>query len=137
MPILSMTEHQKLTEILESLAGGDFFTIKEVLKSKFFHKCFRPVPISVASSSGDNSEDIPSSDVALVAGDEGQSHHFRDESHRGDHSRDGLIEYIGTIRKKIKKVLPRLRNLILLRLLGVKVRPLLSDLEWSDTDLIL
>ena len=119
--VLSTTEHERLIGILDSPVGEDFFTIKEVLESKFFHRCFRPIPISMASNSGDNGEDIPSSGAASVTDNEGQSYHFRDEPRRDDQSRDGSVEYIGTIRKEMRKVLPRLPNLTLLRLLGEKV----------------
>ena len=73
------------------------------------------------SSGGDNGEDIPTGGAASIAGNEGESHHSRDELRRGDHSQDGSIEYIGTIRNEMRKVLPHLPDLTLLRLLGGKV----------------
>ena len=76
----------------------------------------------MASSGGDNNEEIPTSGVVLATGDEGESHIFRDEPRRCDHSLAGLVEYIGTIRKEMRKFLPRLLDLTLLRLLGVKVQ---------------
>ena len=81
-----MTEQERLDGILNSLSGGDFFTIKEVLESKSFCRCFKLDSRSMASNGGDNEEDIPTSGAAPIVGDEGESYHFQDESRRGDHS---------------------------------------------------
>ncbi|GFS34987.1 hypothetical protein Acr_00g0037160 [Actinidia rufa] len=59
LPILSSTEQKRLDEILDLLVGGDTFKIMDVLESKSFHRCFKSTPTSMASSGGDNSEDIP------------------------------------------------------------------------------
>ncbi|GFS41412.1 hypothetical protein Acr_00g0074140 [Actinidia rufa] len=74
----------------------------------------------MTSSNGNNGEKKLVGDAAHVAANEGESHHFRDDPPRGDHSRDGSDEYIGTIRKEMRKVLTCLPNLTLLRLLGGK-----------------
>ncbi|GFS42084.1 hypothetical protein Acr_00g0078020 [Actinidia rufa] len=58
----------------------------------------------MASSGKDNGEGILTSGATLVMGDEGESHHSRDEPSRGDHSQYGLVEYIGTIRKEMRKL---------------------------------
>ena len=60
---------------LDSLEEGDFFTIEEVLTSKYFRKCFRPSSESMTSSSKENGEDIPTGGAAPVVGDEGEPHH--------------------------------------------------------------
>ena len=65
----------------------------------------------MASSGKDGGDDVPIGEVALVAGDEGESHH----------SREGLVEYIGTIRKEMRRILPCLPDLTMLRLLGGKI----------------
>ena len=82
--------------------------------------CFQPATNSMISSGGDNGEDTHTGDAALVVGDEDESHHFQDESRRDDHSRDGSVEYIGNIRKEMRRVLPRFPDLTLLSLLGEK-----------------
>ncbi|GFZ15805.1 hypothetical protein Acr_25g0002140 [Actinidia rufa] len=66
----------------------------------------------------DNAENKSAGDAAQVIGDEGESYHSRDEHPRGDHSRDGSVEYTGTIRKGMMKILPHLPYITLLRLLG-------------------
>ena len=75
----------------------------------------------MASNDGDNAKDKPIGGATPIVGDQCESHHSRDEHPQGDHSLDGLVEYIGTIRKEMIKVLPRLPDQTLLRLLGEKV----------------
>ena len=53
----------------------------------------------MASSGGDDGEDVPTGGSASIADDEGESHHSRGELRRDDHSRDGSVEYIRTIKK--------------------------------------
>ena len=74
----------------------------------------------MVSSGGDKAEDKLAGNAAHVVGTEGESHHSRDDPPRGDHSRDDSVEYIGTIRKGMKKVLPYIPDVTLLRLLGEK-----------------
>ncbi|GFS34121.1 hypothetical protein Acr_00g0032370 [Actinidia rufa] len=131
--VLSTTEQERLDGILDSVLGENFFTIKEVLKSKFFRRYFKLNSKSMASSGGDNGKDIQIGGMALVVGDKGESHHSRDESYRDDHSQDGSIEYIGTIRKEMRKVLPRLPDLTLLGILGEKSDH--SSLVWNQVAL--
>ncbi|GFY81052.1 hypothetical protein Acr_01g0008610 [Actinidia rufa] len=68
--VLSMTGQERLDRILNSLVGGDFHLIKEVLKSKSFHKCFKLTPQSMTSSG----RDILTGGAPPVAGDEGRAH---------------------------------------------------------------
>ena len=74
----------------------------------------------MASSGGDNADDKLEDDVAHVAGNEGESHYSRDDPLRRDHFQDDSVEYIGTIKKGMRKTLPHLPDLTLLRLLGEK-----------------
>ena len=83
----------------------------------------------MASSGGDNAEDKLEDDVAHVAGNEGESHYSRDDPPRSDHFQDDSVKYIGTIRKCMRKTLPHLTDLKLLRFLGGKVRPHILVLE--------
>ena len=54
---------------------GDFFSIKEVLEFKSFHRCFKLSSKSMASSGGDDGEDIPTNRATPIAGDDGESHY--------------------------------------------------------------
>ncbi|GFS32103.1 hypothetical protein Acr_00g0020870 [Actinidia rufa] len=69
-PILSMTEQERINGILDSISGGNFFTIKELLESKSFHRIFKLGPKSMASNGGDNGEDIPTGDAPPIVSDE-------------------------------------------------------------------
>ncbi|GFY95447.1 hypothetical protein Acr_10g0008320 [Actinidia rufa] len=80
--ILSWTKLQRLNGILDSLVKGDTFAIKKVLESKSFHRCFRLASKSMASSGRDSGKDIPAGRTTPVAGDEGESHHSRDDPRR-------------------------------------------------------
>ena len=64
---------------MDLLDEGDFFTIKEILDFKYFCRCFQSAIDSIASSGENNGEDIQTSDATLVADDEDESHHSRDE----------------------------------------------------------
>ncbi|GFY89061.1 hypothetical protein Acr_06g0010010 [Actinidia rufa] len=66
-------------------------------------------------------------------GDEGASHHFRDDPRRGDNSRDDSVEYLGTIRKWHMRVLLHLLDRILLTILGEKFQPLVPSLELGSS----
>ena len=76
---------------------------------------------SMVSSSEENGKDILTGGATPIAGDEGKSHHSRYELHRDDHSQDSSVEYIGTIKKEMRRILPRLPDLTMLRLLGRKI----------------
>ncbi|GFZ10862.1 peptidoglycan-binding LysM domain-containing protein [Actinidia rufa] len=112
-----------------------FTTLPQVLESKSFRRCFKLDSKSMVPSDGDNGEDIPTGGAAPVARNEGESHHSRDEPRRGDHSQDGSVEYIGTIRKEMRKVFPHLPDLTFLRLLGEKSDH--SSLVWNQVALAL
>ena len=89
----------------------------------------------------------PSGSAAPVLGNEGESHHSQGEPCQGDHSRDSSIEYPGTIERRMRKILPPLLDLTLLRLLNGKVKSLIPSLDsgssssspkaWSDPWLLL
>ena len=121
-PVLSTIEQQRLDGIMNSLVKGDFFPIKEVLESTSFHRCFKLSSKSMASSGGDDGKDIPTSGATPIAGDEGESHHSRDDHRRGDNARDDSVEFLGTIRKEMRRILLRLPDLTLLRLQGKKFK---------------
>lgn len=75
----------------------------------------------IASNGRDNAKET-SIDGATTLGDEGESRRSRDELCPGDHTRDDLVECIGTI-KRSERLLSRLPDQILLSILGAKVGP--------------
>ena len=60
----------------------------------------------MVSNGRDNVEEKPAGDAAHIVADEGESHLSRDDPPRGDHSRDNSVEYIGTIKKRMREILP-------------------------------
>ena len=80
----------------------------------------------MSSSGEDNVEDRVEKSVGTVAfmGDESESRHTRDKHPQSKSPRDESIEYIGTIRKEMRRILPRLPDLTLLRWLGGKFETL-------------
>ena len=74
-------------------------------------------------SSSSRDKDTSGDGVVTVSGDEGESCYPRDELSQSESSRDELVEYLGTIKKEMRRILPRLPDLTLLRWLGEKVRP--------------
>ena len=54
----------------------------------------------MVSSGGDDGEDVPAGGATSLAGNEGESHHSRDEPCQGNHSLDDLVEYIGPSGRK-------------------------------------
>ena len=61
-------------------------------------------------------------DGAVYSSDAGESRHFRDEHFQRDSSQDEYVEYIGTIEKEMRRLLPHLPDLTLLRWLREKVQ---------------
>ena len=68
------------------------------------------------SSGEDNAEKKSIGDVDHVATDDGESH-----LSLGDHSGDDSVEYVGTIRKRQREILPLLPNQMLLSMLEAKI----------------
>ena len=72
----------------------------------------------MASNGGDNTEEENARNVDHVAADDGESH-----LSQGDHSQDDSVEYVGTIRKIHREILPLLPDQMLLSMLRAKIRP--------------
>ncbi|GFZ04977.1 hypothetical protein Acr_17g0005490 [Actinidia rufa] len=121
LPILSTTEQERLQVILDTILGENPFTIKEVFESKFFCKCFKVASQFMASNEGNKRDNPPPSSAAPIAGNEGESCHSRDEPRLSGPSQDDSVEYIGTIKKKMRRILPHVPDLTLLRWSGGKV----------------
>ena len=118
---MSTTEKERLQAILDTISGGNSFTIKEVFESKFFRKCFKVASQFMASNEGNKGDNPLTGSAAPIAGDEGESLHSLDEPRLGDPSQDDSVEYIGTIKKEMRRILPHVPDLTLLRWSGGKV----------------
>ena len=104
-------EKRRSKKVFKKIVPGGFFLVQVVLGSKAFCKCLALNRIKMLSSCGDNVKDKVVDGVTLVVGDEGESRH----------SQYDLVEYLGTIRKIMRKILPPLPDMTFLRLLGGKV----------------
>ncbi|GFS34098.1 hypothetical protein Acr_00g0032210 [Actinidia rufa] len=82
----------------------------------------------MASIGRDKGEDTLVGRAAPVTGDKGESFHFRDEHSLSESPQGTSIEYIGTIRKEMRRILPHVLDLPLLRWSEGKVREPLLDL---------
>ena len=71
------------------------------------------------SSSGED-KDMSGDGVVGSLADEGESHRPGDEPLRSESPRDESVKYLGPIRKEWRRILPRLPDLTMLRLLGEK-----------------
>ena len=76
----------------------------------------------MTSSEGDNGGDRPVDGVPAYSGDSGESRHSRDEHiQRDSHFRDESLEYLGTVRKELRRILPNIPDLTLLMWSGENV----------------
>ncbi|GFZ14492.1 hypothetical protein Acr_24g0006820 [Actinidia rufa] len=124
-PILFEAEQERFDKILSSVKEGDLYSVKVVLNSKSFFRSFGLNYKLMAYSGEDNAENKLVGNAAQVVGDEGESHHSRDEHPRGDHSRDGSIEYIAMSKGQICRSSPKWKKEV-----GPSVPPRwLSDIE--------
>ena len=70
----------------------------------------------------------------VFSSDASKSRHARDEHPQCDnHSRDESLEYLGTIRKELRRILPHILDLPLLRWSGGKVQDLTLGFEQSSS----
>ena len=69
-------EEQRFSKVFKKLGSGGFFSIKVVLGSRAFRRCFALDLKKMAFNCGDNAEDEPEEGTVLVAGNENESHHF-------------------------------------------------------------
>ena len=73
----------------------------------------------MASNGGDNAKERNVSDAPHITANEGESRYFRDDS----------MEYVGTIKKKLRGILPSLPDQMLLGIIRAKIWP--SFINWD------
>ena len=122
IPILTYTEDRRTRRVFEKLGPGGYFKVLVVLDSKAFKKYFALDCAEMSSSGRDNAKVKSVDGVAISTGNKGESRHSPNEHLRSESPQDESVEYIGTIRKEIRRILPCLPDLTLLRLLGGKVQ---------------
>ncbi|GFY97517.1 hypothetical protein Acr_12g0000580 [Actinidia rufa] len=87
----------------DTLDMEGLYSVPALLESKSFHKSFGP-PKFMVSDDGGNGEDRLAGFAFASSGDVGESFHSREES----------LEYLGTIRREIRRILPHTPDLTLL-----------------------
>ena len=118
-PSLVESEHERLDLVSNTLQLGEFYSVKDILCLKAFLKCFAFASPQMASNGGDNAEEKNIGDAPRFAANESESCHSRYDS----------VEYVGTIRKGLREILPSLPDQMLLGILGAKIRP--SFIKWD------
>ena len=93
VPSLTEAEKERLDLVAKILQLREFYSVKDILRSKAFLKCFSIASPQMASSEEDNAEEKNAGDAPHVGADEGESRHSRDDS----------LEYVGAIRKGLKR----------------------------------
>ncbi|GFS38695.1 hypothetical protein Acr_00g0058930 [Actinidia rufa] len=129
LSILIEIEQERFDQISSTLEQGQYYLIKDVLHSKSFLKSFTLDYKKMVSSGRDNVKKKLVADAAHIATDEGDSYLSQDDPPRGEPSRDDSVEYIGTIRKMMRDILPPLPYQTLLSLLRAKIQP--SFFNWE------
>ncbi|GFS39127.1 hypothetical protein Acr_00g0061240 [Actinidia rufa] len=111
VPKLFGDEQKRFNKILSSV-GGDLYSAKMVLRLKTFCQSFR---ISLKPMGEGN--DVPTIGAAPAKGDKGESRHSQNEHPQSESPRGASIECLGEIRKEMRRLLPHVPDLALLRCL--------------------
>ncbi|GFS37210.1 hypothetical protein Acr_00g0050660 [Actinidia rufa] len=122
VPILSKT-HERFRQVFEKIREGGHFKILVVLNLKTFHKYFAPGQVEISSCSGGmakseigvEAEGYIKGGAVASAVDASESSHSQDVSRPAVPSRDDSVEFIRIIGKKMRRILPHVPNLDLLR----------------------
>ena len=117
MPILTDTdtEEERTRKVFKKIGPRGYFNVPNVLDSRTFLRFFTPSRGKMSSSGED--KDIYGDGVVAALGNEGECRRPRDELPRSENLRDESVEYIGTIKKEWRRILPRLPDLTMLMLL--------------------
>ena len=131
LPILTDTEEKRSQKVFKKIGPGGYFEVPIILDFKTFHQFFARGHVEMSSNDGDNDK---CRDGAIAAsGDEGESRHSRDVHPWRESPQDDSIEYMGTIEKEMRRVLPHLPNLTILMWLGKRVQDLILGLAPSSS----
>ncbi|GFZ14550.1 hypothetical protein Acr_24g0007400 [Actinidia rufa] len=87
----------------------------------------------MVSNKGNKGDNPPTGNAAPVSGDDVEFHHSRGKSRPSDYSQDSLIEYLGTIKKRMRKILPHFPDQTLLRLIRGKVKSLVPSFDSGNS----
>ncbi|GFZ18369.1 hypothetical protein Acr_27g0001080 [Actinidia rufa] len=117
-PRLYGDESKVFKEIFKSIENTERFSVPVLLESKSFRRVFVS-PGSMAS--GTAGENRPSGEAPSSSGDVGESQNSHEHARRQSPSRDDSVECLGSIRIELRRILPHIPDLTLLRWSGGKV----------------
>ncbi|GFZ14616.1 hypothetical protein Acr_24g0008060 [Actinidia rufa] len=117
-PRLYGNEQKGFEEIFKSVEKTGRFSVPVLLESKSFCSVFIS-PGSMAS--GTAGESRPSGEAPSSSGDVGESQNSHKHTRRQSPSQDNSVECLGSIRTELRRILPHILDLTLLRWSGGKV----------------
>ncbi|GFZ00563.1 hypothetical protein Acr_14g0001980 [Actinidia rufa] len=117
-PRLLGDEPKVFEEIFRSVEKSGHFSVPVLLNSKSFGRVFGSPGSRASRTAGDN---LPSGEVPSSSSDVGESKNPHEQAQRESPSRDDSIECLGSIRTNLRRLLPHIPDLTLLRWSGRKV----------------
>ncbi|GFY85493.1 hypothetical protein Acr_04g0002310 [Actinidia rufa] len=128
-PRLYGDEPKIFEESFRSVEESGRFSVPLLLDSKSFRRVFVPPGSRASRTAGDN---LPSKEAPSSSSDVGESQNPHEQARRESPSRDDSIEYLGSFRTELSRLLPHIPDLILLRWTGGKVLDPILDHFLND-----
>ncbi|GFZ13608.1 hypothetical protein Acr_23g0019930 [Actinidia rufa] len=123
-PQLYGDETKVFEEIFRSVEESGRFSVPVLLESKSFCRVFVSPDSRASRTAGDN---LPSGEALSSSSDVGESPNLHEQARRESPSRDDSIECLGSFRTELRRLLPHIPDLTLLRWTGGKVLDLILD----------
>ncbi|GFS42832.1 hypothetical protein Acr_00g0081950 [Actinidia rufa] len=117
-PRLYGDETKVFEEIFRSVEESGCFSVPVLLESKSFRRVFVSPGSRASRTAGDN---LPSGEALSSSSDVGESQNLHERARRESPSRDDSIECLGSFRTELRRLLPHIPDLTLLRWTGGKV----------------
>ncbi|GFZ03688.1 TRAF-like superfamily protein [Actinidia rufa] len=117
-PRLYGDETKIFEEIFRSVEESGRFSLPVLLESKSFHRVFVSPGSKASRTAGDN---LPSGEAPSSSSDVGESQNPHEQARPESLSRDDSIECLGSFKIELRRLLPHIPDLTLLRWTGGKV----------------
>ncbi|GFY97885.1 hypothetical protein Acr_12g0004260 [Actinidia rufa] len=105
-------ETKVFEEIFRSVEESGRFSVPVLLESKSFRRVFVSPGSRASRTAGDN---LPSGEALSSSSDVGESQNLHEQDRRESPSRDDSIECLGSFRTELRRLLPHIPDLTLLR----------------------
>ncbi|GFY91129.1 hypothetical protein Acr_07g0013250 [Actinidia rufa] len=116
-PRLYDDELKVFEEIFQSVEKSGRFSVPVLLDSKSYRQVFVSLGSRASRTAGGN---LPSGEAPSSSSDVGESQNPHEQARRESPSRDDSIECLGSIRTELRRLLPHIPDLTLLRWTGGK-----------------